>query len=238
MHKILVLNSKGGCGKSTIATNLAGYYAAKGFVTSLIDFDSQGTSTKWLSLRGDFNPPIHGISAFSQHGEMTRSWQMRVSRDTDWVISDAPAGVSGIQLRDYVQRADTIVIPVLPSPIDIHAAAHFIQDVLIIGKINTQFTQMAVVANRVRENTRVYRDLRNFLASLKLPFIASLHDSQEYIRAAESGLSVYELKTPRSKIVFQHWAPMLAWLHARKTKLENSPRPNPFPILHNKAQKY
>ncbi len=237
MHKILVLNSKGGCGKSTIATNLAGYYAAQGCVTSLIDYDSLGSSTKWLSLRGDLHPSIHGIPAFSRHGEVTRSWQMRVSRDTDWVISDAPAGVSGLQLRDLVQRADTIIIPVLPSPLDIHAAAHFIQDVLIIGKINTQLTQMAVIANRVRENTRVYRDLRNFLASLKLPFIASLHDSQEYIRAAENGISVYELNTPRAKIVFQHWAPMLSWLQSRKINTENSNRSNPFPILHNNNQK-
>jgi chromosome partitioning protein len=212
MHRILVLNAKGGCGKSTLATNLAGYYASQGRVTALMDYDPQGSSMRWLSLRDAERPAIHGIAAFQRRRDVTRAFQMRLPVEAERVIMDVPAGVSGLGLVEYVQRVDTILVPVLPSPIDIHAAAHFIQDLLLVGKIRTAGVRLAVVANRVRENTLVFKDLERFLTTLKLPLVATLRDSQNYIRAAEQGLGIHELENSRSAPDRERWAPLVNWL--------------------------
>jgi chromosome partitioning protein len=212
MQRILVLNAKGGCGKSTIASNLAAYYASQGRVTALLDYDPQGSSMRWLSQRDLERPAIHGIAAFQKRRDVTRAFQMRLPTEAERVIIDAPAGVSGLQLADYVRRVDTILIPVLPSPIDIHAAAHFIQDLLLVGKARAHGVRLAVVANRVRENTRIFKDLERFLSSLKLPLVATLRDSQNHIRAAEQGLGIHELEGSRLKPDHERWAPLTEWL--------------------------
>lgn len=212
MHRILVLNAKGGCGKSTLATNLASYFADQGRITALLDYDPQGSSMRWLSLRDVERPAIHGIAAFQRRRDVTRAFQMRLPVEAERVIMDVPAGVTGLGLVEYVQRVDTILLPVLPSPIDIHAAAHFIQDLLLVGKIRTSGVRLAVVANRVRENTLVFKDLERFLATLKLPLVATLRDSQNYIRAAEQGLGIHELEKGKTSPDRQRWAPLVEWL--------------------------
>jgi chromosome partitioning protein len=212
MHRILVLNAKGGCGKTTLATNLSSYYADQGRVTALLDYDPQGSSMRWLSLRDAERPAIHGIAAFQRRRDVTRAFQMRLPVEAERVIMDVPAGVTGLGLVEYVQRVDTILLPVLPSPIDIHAAAHFIQDLLLVGKIRTSGVRLAVVANRVRENTLVFRDLERFLSTLKLPLVATLRDSQNYIRAAEQGLGIHELEKGKTAPDRKRWAPLVEWL--------------------------
>jgi chromosome partitioning protein len=212
MHRILILNAKGGCGKTTIATNLAAYYAVQQQVTALLDYDPQGSSMCWLSLRDRERPSIYGIAAFQKRNDMTRTFQMRLPPQTERLIIDAPAGVAGLQLADYVRRVDTILVPVLPSPIDIHAAAHFIQDLLLVGKARAAGVKIAVVANRVRTNTRVFVDLQRFLSTLNLPFIATLRDSQNHIRAAELGVGIHELEPSRAAPDRERWAPLIEWL--------------------------
>jgi chromosome partitioning protein len=212
MQRILVLNAKGGCGKTTIATNLAGYFASQGLVTALLDYDPQGSSLKWLSLRDRDNAHIQGIAAFQRRAGVTRAFQMYVPGNVQRIIIDAPAGTSGLQLVEYVQSVDTILVPVLPSPIDIHAAAHFIQDLLLIGKVRSRGTRLAIVANRVRQNTLVFKDLERFLNALGLPFAATLRDSQYYMRAAEKGLSIHELQGNRISMELERWAELLQWL--------------------------
>jgi chromosome partitioning protein len=230
MHRVLIFNSKGGCGKSTLATNLAGYYAHKGCNTALLDYDPQGSSMKWLCQRPKDKPSIHGISAFKNRQELTRTFQLRIPSQADYVIIDAPAGVSGFRLADYVQRVDTIVVPVLPSPIDIHATADFIRDLLLVGKARQCGTNIAVVANRVKEKTRVYKELRKFLMTLELPFVATLRDSQDYIRAAERGLSIHELVKPRATVSCDQWRPLLSWLESLPTRRIDQPLNNIFPL--------
>lgn len=220
MHRILVLNAKGGCGKTTIATNLAAYYASQGLVTALLDYDPQGSSMKWLSMRDEERPAIHGVSAFQRRKDQTLAYQMRLPAGAERIIIDAPAGVAGLALAEYVRRVDTILVPVLPSAIDIHAAAHFIQDLLLVGKVRAVGTRLAVVANRVRPNTLAFGDLERFLSALSLPFVASIRDSQSHVRAAERGLCIHELEPSRSKKDRECWEPLLAWLdeaavHAR-----------------------
>ena len=144
MKKILVINSKGGCGKSTLATNLASYFAHHGEQTALMDYDPQGSTMQWLKLRPAHLNPIHGANASRRKGNVIRSWQMVVPFDTEKLIIDAPAGVDGILLQELVQRADNIIIPVAPSPVDIHATSDFIKDLFLIGKIRSQKTDVAV----------------------------------------------------------------------------------------------
>lgn len=133
---------------------------------------------------------------------------------------DAPAGVAGLILAEYVQRVDTVLLPVLPSPIDIHAAAHFIQDLLLVGKARAAGTRIAIVANRVRENNLVFKDLEHFLSNLKLPLVATLRDSQTHIRAAEQGLGVHELKNSQTDKDLERWTPLISWLDEAAEQLE------------------
>jgi chromosome partitioning protein len=212
MQRILVLNAKGGCGKSTIATNLAGYFASRGLVTALMDHDPQGSSMKWLSLRGSDLPNIHGIAAHEKRLAVTRAFQLRLPLHAQRVVMDVPAGVAGLQMREYVAQADVVLVPVLPSPIDIHAAAHFVQDLLLVGRLRQSGTRLAVIANRVRQNTIVFRNLEKFLNSLNLPLVATLRDSQSYIRAAELGVSIHELDERRVERDRARWNDLLVWL--------------------------
>lgn len=219
MQRILVLNAKGGCGKTTIATNLAGYFSSRGQVTALLDYDPQGSSMKWLSLRSTDQLDIQGIAAYQRRLGVTRSFQMRLPDKVAYAVTDAPAGLTGLQLVEYIQSVDTIILPVLPSPIDIHAAAHFIQDLLLVGKIRSRGIRVGIVANRVRKNTLVFRDLERFLATLGLPLVATLRDSQNYIRAAEHGLSIHELDGKRVQPDIDCWSPLTQWLTSQAADL-------------------
>ena len=213
MRRILVLNSKGGCGKTTIATTLASRYACDGFKTALVDYDPQGSSMRWLSQRSKNRPLIHGVDAHRNRAmNVTNTWALRVPPTTERIVIDAPAGVMGHQVLDYVYQIDTIIIPVLPSHIDIHATARFIEDLLLIGKVRQLGIHVGVVANRVKKNTTVYNALERFLATLKLPFITSFRDTQHYIRAAGQGVGIHELWDHRARVDQKHWRPLYHWL--------------------------
>ncbi len=210
MRTILVLNSKGGCGKSTIATNLASYYAWEEEARVVLeDFDPQGSSTEWLKARDPDLPEIIGIPAFKEPA--------RPPRDTDVVILDAPAAVYGKELTALVRRAQTILIPVLPSPMDMRATAHFVHELLLVGKVSRKQTKLGVIANRVREHTLVYHDLEKFLKRLKIPVIATLRDTQNYIRAAERGRGIFELAPSLVYDDLEQWEPLIKWLRSKRS---------------------
>lgn len=213
MRQILVINGKGGCGKTTVATNLASYYAGQGRSTVLIDHDPQCSSSHWLSQRGPEYKPIHGIAAARpMAGGVTRSFLLRVPPGAERVVLDAPAGVQGHQLIELMRDLDTILIPVLPSPIDIHAASRFIQELLLVAKVRARNIRVGVVANRVRENTRIYQALEKFLASLRIPVVARLRDTQNYVRAAEFGLGIHDLHRTGAAQDHRQWEALLRWL--------------------------
>jgi chromosome partitioning protein len=204
MRSIMLLNTKGGCGKTTLATNLASYHVRKGHSVMLADFDPQGSSVEWLAGRPEERPPIHGVKAWKD--------PVRAPEKPDYIIIDAPAGVHGRELTHLVRHAHHILIPVLPSPIDIRAAAHFIGDLLLTCKAMNSNATVAVVANRAREQTIVYKDLERFLSNLEIPFIATLRDTQNYIRAAKQGLGIFELPFAQVADDLVEWQPILAWL--------------------------
>ncbi len=212
-RRILITNAKGGCGKTTIATNIASYYASLGRNVRLFDHDHQGSTLQWVRRRAQDLTTIHGVDASRRpDNHMTRSWQLRVPPDTDMAVIDTPAGIDSTELASMFHDNDYLIIPVLPSPIDIHATAHFIKDILLIGKARKRQIQVAVVANRVRKNTRMYHALERFLFSLNIPFVTSLRDTHFYARAIGEGCSILELRYPQLKLDQEQWAPLLRWL--------------------------
>lgn len=215
MRRIVVINPKGGCGKSTIATNLASGYAVRGFRTALMDMDPQGSSLRWLAKRTDQQPHIAGINGAPRHGAVTRAFQLRAPPDTERLIIDTPAAIEPQRLPDITRGADAILVPVLPSDIDIHAASRAIGDLLLIGRIDRRAGRLAVIANRVRIRTRMYQALVKFLESLQIPFVCALRDTQNYVQATDAGMGLAELPPPRVKDDLAAWDELFEWLEAR-----------------------
>jgi chromosome partitioning protein len=212
MRTVLVINSKGGCGKTTVTTNLASYYAATGAKVAIKDYDPQGSSLQWLRSRAGHLPRIHGANAAPQKAHLLRSLQTWVPADTGILLIDAPGGVKGILLQELIGKAEFVVIPVGPSSIDVHATADFLKDLLLLGRVRSRNIQVVVVANRVRNSMPVYEPLERFLKSLSLPFLTRIRDSDTYIRAAEQGLGVFEMDASESAAERQELLPIVRWL--------------------------
>ena len=214
MKTILVINSKGGSGKTTVATNLAAYFAGKNLTTAIMDYDPQGSSLHWLRSRNPNLPAIHGANAVRQKGNLLRSWQMAIPRDTERLIIDSPAGVDRLLLQEMVRKSDFIIIPVAPSLIDIHAVANFVKDLFLVGQIHGNKTKAAVVANRVNSSKFVYEPLEQFLNKLELPFLTRLSDSQNYILAADQGMGIFEMDDKKTIVERGEFQPILSWLES------------------------
>ena len=215
LHKIVVLNPKGGCGKSTLAVNLSGYLASRGNSVAIMDFDPQGSSMRWLKSRPGNSAPIHGIAAFDVRSSTTRSWQLRVPNNIRYLVVDSPASVPAENLAELTSGAHAILIPILPSDIDVHAASQLMKDLLLIAKVSRRMGRIGVVANRVRENTLAYRKLMRFLNSLSISLVGVLRDSQHYVHSAEQGLSIHEMHSARVQQDTESWQPIFDWLEDR-----------------------
>ena len=213
LNRIVILNPKGGCGKSTLATNIAACYAGRGPQPAVMDYDPQGSTMAWLKRRPDNMPSIHGIAAYKKSMQATRSWQLRVPEDTVDVIVDSPASITHDDLRELTRDSSSILVPVLPSPMDIDAASRCIADLLLVAKVNRNEGKLAVIANRTRKNTKSFNKLMRFLDSLGIPIVAVLRDSQNYVRAAEKGLGMHEMRPPsRVRADVQQIDKIVTWL--------------------------
>jgi len=215
LQKILVLNPKGGSGKSTIATNLAAYYAWRGLRVALMEHDPQGSSLRWLKLRPADLPPIHGIAAYEKKLGVTRTFALRAPHGTERLIIDTPAAITGMQMPEFTNDASVVVVPVLPSDIDIHAASRCIADLLLVAKIHRSERRLVIVANRARRYTKAYSSLMRFLQSLRIPVAAVLRDSQAYVRSAECGMGLHEMKGALLQEDLDTWKPLVDWLERR-----------------------
>ena len=215
MKKILVINSKGGSGKTTVATNLASYFAHHGEKTALMDYDPQGSTMQWLKLRPSHLNQIHGADASRRKGNVIRSWQMVIPFGTE----------------KLVQRADSIIIPVAPSPVDIHATSDFIKDLFLIGKIRSHKTDVAVVANRVRSYGDIYKPLQRFLDSLNIPFVTTLTDTDNFIDAMGMGMGIVEMDFEKTIDERMELQPLIEWLG------DPGEKQDPGPVNHLFTQK-
>jgi len=210
MRTILVLNAKGGCGKSTISTNLAAYFASEmGKKVVLADYDPQESSLAWLEVRDENRPLITGIAAYKE--------PLRVAKDTDYLIIDAPARVHGKELTQIIRKAETVIFPVLPSPIDMRAATKYMEELKKNGRVTRKEVKIGVVANRVRENTIIFSELYDFIKKMKLPYIATLRDTQNYIRAEERGLGIFEMAPSQVYQDLEDWQSLTKWLRSKRS---------------------
>lgn len=217
VQRIVVINGKGGCGKTTVSTNLAVWYAHEGYAPALFDHDPQTSSTRWLQGRPASLPAIHGVSVQERQSlGVTRSWQLRVPAETRRIIDDTPAGLAGLDIADHVQGADVILIPVLPSSIDIGAGADFIRDLLLKSGIrrDRRSARVGIIANRIKEHTVALQSLERFLQSLRIPVVARLRDTQSYLHAAEQGQGINELRTQSRAVEreLRAWRGLVDWL--------------------------
>jgi chromosome partitioning protein len=207
-HATLVINSKGGSGKTTVATNLASYFAARNVPTAIMDYDPQGSSLGWVQARPRGLGKIHAANAAPQKSGL-RSIGMHVPAGVRQLVIDAPAGASGLLLQELLARAHAVLVPVQPSTIDIRATANFVRDLLLSGRLRARNVRLAVVANRVRRSTPVYQPLERFLASLGLPLLGRLADSEKFVEAGETGVGIFEMDAAEEQAQFM---PIVEWV--------------------------
>ena len=211
MRHIMVLNAKGGCGKSTLATNIASYFANEGASVALADYDPQRSSLDWLERRPEDRPAIARVAAFEDG-------LRHVPRNADIVVSDAPARSHGKELTDLVKHAETIVVPVLPSPIDMQATTTFLKELQNVGKVQQKKAKLGAIANRARDNTLIYGDLDEYLTRARVPYIAALREAQNYVRAYTRGLGIFELPEYLAWPDWDDWEPLTAWLRSKRSQ--------------------
>lgn len=202
MRHILVANPKGGSGKTTLATNLAGFFAVQGRGVTLADLDRQQSSLQWLERRPDKFPLIHGVDARRKG----------VPEKADVLIVDSPAGVHGERLSEIVKHADCVIIPIQPSAFDIGATRDFLEVLEEEKAIRKHKTFVAVVGMRVDTRTRSSGVLLDFLQKTGLPMPTCLRSAQVYALAAEQGTSLFDM--PRSRVAsdLPQWEPLLEWI--------------------------
>lgn len=205
MQTILVANPKGGSGKTTLATNIAGWLAGKRQRVGLQDADPQGSSTQWLSRRPGLFPSIAGFSADAGKKEMK-------DVGVEWLVVDSAAGTRGEALRDAVRRADAMVVPVSPSVFDMAATADFLKAIGEYKSIREGGLAVGLVAMRVDPRTRAAGELDDFLAEFDFPVVSHLRDTQVYVYCARDGYSVFDLPRSRGEQDWEQWRPLTRWL--------------------------
>src|SRR6266850_2510537 len=199
MKTTLVINPKGGAGKTTLAINLASYFATSGISTTVMDYDPQGSSLNWLRARPADAVKIHAANAAPEKFGRMRSFEMYVPRETRHLIIDPPAGTSGVLLHELLDRSSSILIPIVPSVIDLHATGNFLREILSMGRMKTGNIRMAVVANKVRRSMPAYGPLQQLL------------DSDVYLRAAETGAGIFEMNAVAS-VECRQFMPIAEWV--------------------------
>ena len=210
LYKVVVLNPKGGSGKTTLAFSLAGYLASTGRSVGMLDMDKQGSSTHWLQNRPDSLPAIRALCA-----PAGGSGTVTIPDDVAYVVIDAPAGLPGNQLIDYTCGAHAILVPVLPSDLDIHAASRLISQLLLKAQVSRRNGRLGIVANRVKERTVAYKQLLRFLDRLSINLVGMLRDSQNYTHAAANGRCIHEMAPSQVRKDTEQWQAITEWLESR-----------------------
>jgi chromosome partitioning protein len=207
----MVLNAKGGCGKSTIATNIASYFANEGATVALADYDPQRSGLDWIARRPDDRPEITGVAAFDDG-------LRRAPRNADILVIDAPARTHATELNNLVKHAETVVVPVLPSTIDMQATSTFLQELQGLQRVQNKEVKIGAIANRVRDNTLIFDDLDEYLTKARVPYIAALREAQNYVRAYTRGLGIFELPEYLAWPDWEEWEPLTAWLRSVRSQ--------------------
>jgi chromosome partitioning protein len=206
MPVVLVANPKGGVGKSTLATNIAGYFASRGHPVMLGDIDRQQSSRLWLNLR---TPQAREIRSWvaSEDGNVVRP-----PRGTTHAVIDTPAGLHGARFKDVVALADKVLVPLQPSIFDIYATRDFLDKLL--SHRHADNTEVALVGMRVDARTLAADRLREFVSGLGVPVLGELRDTQNYVQLAARGLTLFDIAPGRVQRDLEQWEPIQRWLDA------------------------
>jgi chromosome partitioning protein len=205
MPVIVVANPKGGVGKTTLSSNIAGYLASKGHAVMLGDADRQQSARTWLSLRPAGLPRIAAW-------EVSHDDVVRPPKGTTHVVLDTPAGLHGKRFDEVMKVADKVIVPLQPSIFDIHATHEFVRQLLAHRRSDK--VSMAIVGMRTREGTISSEQLRGFLDSLKLPVLGFVRDTQNYVHLAAHGLSLWDVSSNRFERDLEQWQPITKWIDA------------------------
>lgn len=205
MPVIVVANPKGGVGKSTLSTQIAGYLASRGHPVMLGDVDRQQSSRIWLGLRP---PTLPEIRAW----ELAHDEVVRPPRGTTHVVLDTPAGMHGKRLDEVMKIADKVLVPLQPSIFDIHATHDFLRE--IVSRKRHGHVKVGIVGMRMKENTLSAEQLKAFLGTLDVPVVAHLRDTQNYVQLAARGMTLWDVGPSRVQRDLEQWEPLLRWIDA------------------------
>ena len=199
-------NPKGGAGKTTLATNLAGHFANEGKKVTLCDLDRQQSALRWMAFRDPAVPPVTGYFAGNQ-------LVLNMPKEADWVVLDAPAGLQGYKLADYLREVDKVVVPLVPSVFDMAATEDFLNS--IRNDMRGRRNSVGIVAMRVDPRTKAAAMLEEFLKHFDIPIVAYLRNTQNYVNVAAAGLTVFDPPRSRHRRDVEQWAPLVRWLSAK-----------------------
>jgi chromosome partitioning protein len=204
MKRILIMNPKGGVGKSTLATNLAGWFALQGKQVMLGDTDRQQSSVAWLSVR---SPTLPHVGSW----EIQPEKPARPPKGTTHVVLDSPAGIHGKKLGRLMRAVDQVIVPIQPSLFDIFATGAFLKELLATRRFLDEEVRIAVVGMRIDAHTRAASELERFLEGTGLPVIAHLRDTQHYVQAAAHGMTLFDMRPSQVAEDLRQWQPLLRW---------------------------
>ena len=205
MPVVVIANPKGGVGKSTVATNVAGYWASRGHAVMLGDVDRQQSSRLWLGLRPAAARPI-------ATWDVQRDFIVRPPKGTTHVVLDTPAGLHGTRFKDVMRLADKVLVPLQPSIFDIYATREFIDQLMEFKGGGER--QIGLIGTRVDERTIAADQLRQFVDGLGLPVLATLRPTQNYVYLAARGLTLFDVAPGRVARDLEQWQGICQWLDA------------------------
>jgi chromosome partitioning protein len=209
MTVIVVANPKGGVGKSTLSTNLAGYFAASGEWVALADLDKQHSAHAWLDLRAETLPTI-------ERWEVDHDAPTKPPKGLEHAIIDTPAGLHGSRFNTALDLADKVIVPLQPSIFDILATQEFLERLAKEKAVRKGAIEVGVVGMRVDARTRSAEQLHRFVEGLNLPVLGFLRDTQNYVQLAAHGLTLWDVAKSRVEKDLEQWQPIIEWTSGKK----------------------
>ncbi|OQA33335.1 MAG: Chromosome-partitioning ATPase Soj [Betaproteobacteria bacterium ADurb.Bin341] len=203
MRAVLVANPKGGAGKTTLATNLAGCFANRGKKVTLCDLDRQQSAIRWMAFR---DPELSAVTGYFAGNHMLLS----LPQDADWVVMDAPAGLQGYKLNDYLRQVQKVIVPLVPSVFDLAATEDFLNS--IRSEMRGRKNSIGIVAMRVDPRTKAAGMLEEFIKHFDIPIVAYLRNTQNYVNVATAGVTIFDPPRARFRRDLEQWDPLLHWL--------------------------
>ena len=206
MRAVLVANPKGGAGKTTLATNLAGYFANQGKKTALCDLDRQQSALRWMAFRSPELPAVTGYFGGNQIS-------LSLPKEADWVVVDAPAGLQGYKLSDYLRAVDKVIVPLVPSVFDMAATEDFLNT--IRNDLRGHRSKVGIVAMRVDPRTKAAGMLEEFLRHFDIPIVAYLRNTQNYVNVAAAGATLFDPPRAKHRRDIEQWGTLVDWLEKK-----------------------